>query len=83
MFEQKEVYDEKEDSSDDEDNNMENNRRKKTRMLEMKKKTLSRAMFNNEVKNELLESGDLENTRFGPMVINGKYISFKKPDTRF
>ena len=42
MFEQKEVYDEKEDSSDDEDNNMENNRRKKTRMHEMKRKTQSR-----------------------------------------
>lgn len=66
--------------SDDDDNNEEYEQeiKKKSKMYEINRKTLSQAMLNHQIKSELSERGQLENTRFGPMLMNGKKISFKE-----
>ena len=76
----------KEESSDEDENGIDNNEmneENQSRMHELKRKTLSQAMINNEVKSELRERDLLGHTRFGPLKRHGEHISFKKSRYEF
>ena len=75
-FQHKDVND-KDESSGEEDN-CEQVKNNMSRMYKMNRKSLGQAMYNNEVKSELIERGKLEETMFGPMIINGNKVNFKK-----
>ena len=80
--EQNKVGEDEKDETDDEDEetgskNEENNERK-TRMHEMKRKTLSQALINNEIKSELREKDKLDTTKLGPLQSENNNITFKK-----
>ena len=65
------------DDDDEEDRFGKGDNRSMSRMHELKKKTLSQAMVNHEIKSELLENNKVKETRLGPMKQEHKTLTFK------